>query len=113
MSATTRTNTIDLLREAGMLLRDPANRDPESMAQVATELEVIAARAAEWGVHNLLEIEARTIPAKVLPSVYRRLTEEDRQHNLRVNSMLKRREQAYRLLAEFLRVSGFDTESVT
>lgn len=99
-------NAIDNLREAAQIIRDPAGRDLASMDRVATWLEVLAARAAEMHVAELVEIEAQ-------PIVPRR---EIRQ-NVHVSELLAEYEHnaarqfgARRILAQFLRESQFDRE---
>lgn len=102
-------SAIDLLREAAMILRDPAGCNPYDVDKIASELEIIAARAAEMNVSGLLEVEAMPIimpaagPGSRRPD---RASLEEYEHNVTT------RFNAYRLLAQFLRASGFDREEI-
>jgi hypothetical protein len=97
---------IDLLREAAVVLRDPAGRDMESVDAVATALEVIAARAAEWDVAGLLAVEAVDVSMAPLPG------ERSQTHEDRVRAATRDVERSRRFLAQFLRECHFDVEEV-
>lgn len=96
-----------LLREAAEIMNDPAGRSPEDVALVAGRLVEFAERTEAWEIDGMLDIEAEPIVPTSQPRSRREASELFQQYE----AQARRRHAAYRIMAEFLRLSGFANDT--
>lgn len=95
---------IALLREAADIISEPAGRHPEDTAAVAARLVEFADRAESWGIADVLGVEAEPIVPVREPHTRRDASDLFKQYE----EQARKHHAACRILAEFLRLSGFD-----